>query len=329
MDSSGTIYLAFGSYGLTVFRNLTSGEQSREGMARVLNTTVEKLAALEMFLIPTAEGNTSAAIFKTAGKVSYINSGALPTITEIMGSSIDLKLKGGANIRLDAGITAILAQTLWGKTTFASRDLVPSISKAVEEEEASVIDYISFLEPMEDLIFDDARVEMKIAQNHPDFFKLIAEFLLSAKKVCVIDSLRSFIYDNSVGGTAAGGMDAYLPVQLTALSNVAAILGKHIVVVINPMMPAATEEDRGKFVDLQKRIESSIPTVMTSTGRRALTITMRGPSSRESQQVSYLVPEFEMGITTKVSRPVIPASIGVIRSADAIGNVIAGVVGSL
>lgn len=54
MDSSGTIYLAFGSYGLTVFRNLTSGEQSREGMARVLNTTVEKLAALEMFLIPTA-----------------------------------------------------------------------------------------------------------------------------------------------------------------------------------------------------------------------------------------------------------------------------------
>lgn len=329
MDSSGTIYLAFGSYGLTVFQNLAAGEQSREGMARILNTTVEKLAALEVFLILTAEGSTSAAIFRTAGKVSYINSGTLPTITEVMSSSIDLKLKGGASIRLDAGITAILAQTLWGKTTFASRDLVPSIAKSIEDEKAAIIDYISFLEPMEDLIFDDAHVETKIAQNHPEFFKLVAEFLLSTKKVCVIDSLRSFIYDNSVGGTAAGGMDAYLPVQLTALSNVAAILGKHIIVVINPMMPAATEEDRGKFVDLQKRIESSIPTVMTSAGRRALTITMRGPSSRESQQVNYLVPEFEMGASPRVSRPLIPPSAGVIRSADAIGNVIAGVVGSL
>lgn len=329
MDSSGTIYLAFGSYGLTVFRNLNAGEQSREGMAHTLNTTVEKLASLEMFMVPTAEGNTSAAIFKTAGKVSYINTGAIPTITDIIGSSIDLKLKGGASIRLDAGITAILAQTLWGKTTFASRDLVPSISKALETEENSVIDYISFLEPLEDLVFDDAQVEMKIAQNHPEFFKLIAEFLLSDRKVCVIDSLRSFIYDNSVGGTAAGGMDAYLPVQLTALSNVAAILGKHIIVVINPMMPAATDEDRGKFVDLQKRIESSIPTVMTSNGRRALTITMRGPSSRDSQQVNYQVPEFEMGTSVKTPRPTIPPTAGVIRSADAIRNVIAGVVGSL
>lgn len=329
MDSTGTIYLAFGTYGLTVFKNLSATEQSREGMARTLNTSVEKLAGLEMFVIPTADGNTSAAIFRAAGKVSYVNAGSIPTIAKIINSSIDLKLKGGADIRLDAGITAILAQTQWGKTTFASRDLVPSISKALESEPNPEIDYISFLEPFEDLSFDDAQVQIKMAQSHSEFFRMIADFLLSEKKVCVIDSLRSFIYDNSVGGTAAGGMDAYLPVQLTALSNVAAVLGKHIIVTINPMMPAMTDEDRGKFIDLQKRIESSVPTVMTSNSRRALTITMRGPSSRESQQVNYQVPEFSFGVAASMNSPKMPAPMGIIRPADAIKNVIAGVVGSL
>lgn len=329
MDSTGTIYLAFGTYGLTVFKNLSANEQSREGMARTLNTSVEKLAGLEMFVIPTADGNTSAAIFRAAGKVSYVNAGSIPTISEIINSSIDLKLKGGASIRLDAGITAILAQTQWGKTTFASRDLVPSIFKALELDQNPTIDYISFLEPLEDLIFDDAQVQVKVAQSHSEFFRNMADFLLSDQRVCVVDSLRSFIYDNSVGGTAAGGMDAYLPVQLTALSNVAAILGKHIIVTINPMMPAMTDEDRGKFIDLQKRIESSVPTVMTSNSRRALTITMRGPSSRESQQVNYQVPEFTLGASNKIGQSMFPAQAGVIRPADAINNVIAGVVGSL
>lgn len=320
-------YLAFGSYGITVFPELNSKEMSnREDIAKALRLPIDRLPSLEMHLLQ--EGPTpGVAIFRQVGKVSYLSTQVKLELSEVIANAIDLTLKGGAKIRLDAGITAVLAQTQWGKTTFTSRDLVPSLASVGN---VGAIDYISFLEPIEDLSFENAPVNLSWCSSHSELFKLLATFLVSDRKVCVIDSLRAFIYDNSVGGTAAGGMDAYLPIQLTALSNLVAQLGKHLIVTINPMMPAVTDEDRGKFYDLQKRIESSIPTVMTSGSQRTLGIHMRGPSAPSSKVVQYTVPNFELrGRTNSTETPKVPSGVTVIKQADSVSNVIAGIVGSL
>lgn len=322
-------YLAFGAYGITVFPEMSAEKiGNRKDLARILRISEDRLAQLEMFIIDRPGTTSAAAVFKQAGKVSYVSGQPPVSIDSVLNSALDVQLKGGGKIRLDSGVTAILAQTQWGKTTFTSRDLVPSISKVIPDQS---IDYISFLEPLEDLSFEAAKVNLNWISNHADFFRALADFLLSDRKVCVVDSLRSFIYDNSVGGTAAGGMDAYLPIQLTALSNVASQFGKHIIVTINPMMPAATEEERGKFYDLQKRIESSVPTVMTSTASRTLVITMRGPSSPSSQNVSYTVPAFDITRSVKADQQSsrVPAGTTTLRKADAVSNVIAGVVSTL
>lgn len=321
-------YVAFGSYGITVLPQL-SAEQigGRETLAKMLKVSSDRLTQLEMFTFGTGGPETAAAVFKQVGKVSYMSDSSEISLNDILASALDIQLKGGAKIRLDSGITAVLAQTQWGKTTFTSRDLVPSLAASIPDE---MIDYISFLEPIEDLSFDEAPVQVHWIANHSELFRTLVDFLLSSRRVCVIDSLRSFIYDSSVGGTAAGGMDAYLPIQLTALSNLAAQLGKHVIVTINPMMPAGTDEERGKFIDLQKRIESSVPTVMTSNASRSLAITMRGPSSPSSNTIAYMVPSFDIKKSQNSVTPgPMPSGVTQIMKAESVANVIAGVVASL
>jgi hypothetical protein len=115
----------------------------------------------------------------------------------------------------------------------------------------------------------------------------------------MLDSLRPFVYDKSVGGTAAGGVDAYLPIQMTALSNLAYMTNKIIIGIMNPMIPLANTRDREIFEDLASRIESSVMGLFAGTDKRSLTITMRGPSYAHRFTEHVQVPNVEIGVRDK------------------------------
>lgn len=324
MDS--IIHLALGSYGYTLFP-ASNGDAGLKGkIAEVLKKPDEALKKLTLTSVPTSGNGQAYIIPSGVSKVSHILNPTIPDMPNILQSAIQLDARADdrVDILLDCGVTAILAHTQWGKTTYVVYDLIPAMLRSGVAQ----VRFLSFLEPFEDLVFDQS-VKTIWCTSHEALFAQIASFIMSDDKVCVVDSLRPFIYDQSVGGTAAGGMDAYLPVQLTALSNVMSLLGKHLIVTINPMMPLISNEDRARFYDLRQRIASSVPTMMSGEHERKLDITLRGPSSRNSRSAKYTVPTINFAKPASGTNVSTFESTANITSASTVQNLVAGIVSNL
>lgn len=209
-------------------------------------------------------------------------------------SGITVNIPGIGESILDHGVIAVLATTGWGKTTFLSKGIVPLLNP-----KEGKVDYISYLEPFEKI--ETTRVIY--AQRPHEMLLQIAKFINSPDRLAILDSIRSLMYDKSVGGTGEGGTDAYIPVQLTALSNVLNVCGKTLMIAVNPVIEGTDEKEIARFDRLVKAFESSVPGVISGRQTRSGRITLRGMNVGSRLHKDFTVPDLSNVVFAKREVP--------------------------
>lgn len=260
------VYITMGRYGMFCTSDAESVDQASEDLK-------EALVDLGLDVkVNTVEGTSDSKPYAYASKrhdsLSFLYSD--DDEPNYFPDPIQLNVPGvNGSLNIDCGVGVLLASTGWGKTTYMVKGLYPSIVDGYGESD---IDLISFAEPFENF----GVVKTKIVFRAIDLIKQMCRFINSDSDVLMIDSFRPFLYDQSVGTTGERGIDAFLPVQLTALSNILAVCGKLLFVTLNPMIDATTDKEMERYERLQGSIEASVPFVLTGTSKRAATLSLRG-----------------------------------------------------
>lgn len=184
--------------------------------------------------------------------------------------SIDLPLESSSSFEVDPGLAVLVAPTRWGKTYFTTRGVIPAAYARFTPEGVQAVSYV---EPYE----LTPGVAMTHISDPVQLLLTIARFICEPEQeVLFLDSLRAFVYDASVGGTGEGGVDEYLSVQMTALSNVLAREGKMVFATLNPMIAADNKERYDRMVD---KIVASVPLVIVGRQPKVVDIFQRGVSA--------------------------------------------------
>lgn len=189
---------------------------------------------------------------------------------QITAMEIGLPIEGPETYEIDPGISLLLAPTRWGKTYFTVRGVIPAAYAIYEPDAVRAISYVEPYELTPGVAMEHIADPIQLMVN-------LAEFVMNPdQQVLFLDSLRAFVYDASVGGTGEGGMDEYLSVQLTALSNVLARAGKIVFATLNPMISSDNKERYDRLVD---KIVASVPLVIVGRQSRVVDIYQRGVSA--------------------------------------------------
>lgn len=215
------------------------------------------------------------------------------SIDSMAPAQLDVPFEGVETLDIDPGLVVIMAPTKWGKTYFTGRGMVPA---ALSRYNAAEVRAINFVEPLERV----PSIEQQLISNPETLLIEILRFLHSDEKVLFVDSLRAFVYDQSVGGTGEGGFDQYIPAQLTALSNVVARFGKLLVVTLNPMISMDNMARYERIVDM---IVASVPTAIIGMQRQQAQVHLRGVVTPERSADNVIVRD----LSDRALGPILPA----------------------
>lgn len=269
------VYITMGRYGMFC----TVGGETKDDRTSGLTSALEELGES----VKVIETEQYSYVIKRMDSLSFLFSD--DEETNFFPDPLKLKLPGVRGITtVDKGIGVFLASTGWGKTTYMVRGLLPSI---IDEYGDESVNMVNFGEPFENF----GEFKTNIVFRAVDLLKVIADFLNSSCSALIIDSFRPFLYDQSVGTTGERGMDAFLPVQLTGLSNVLAVCDKSLFVSLNPMIDATTDQEMERYERLQGSIESSVPFVLTGAQIRSATLSLRGFHNPDRTPKTFTVPD--------------------------------------
>jgi hypothetical protein len=181
------------------------------------------------------------------------------------------------DFELPSGVTAIYGLTSSGKSELAKR-----ISARVGGT------FVRFHEP-----------ELPAITEYTELFKIIEGFLSSEDKILVIDSLRYMVYNTGEKRAAGkGGVTPGLYSDLTALSILASLVGKSIIVVINPM----TDVDND-VKTIAHAIEGSVAGIIRSRSFGNFSVTARTLANRrEAENFTFHADDSMSGEETKIGK---------------------------
>lgn len=177
------------------------------------------------------------------------------------------------SIELPSGVTVIFGLTNTGKSELAKR-----LAKA------SGAEFIRFHEP-----------ELPAIVSTDELFSVIYNFLESERKMLIWDSFRYFVYNfggDSKRAAGKGGISSAMYSDLTALSLLASMLGKSIVIVINPM----TDEEKD-VKTIAHALEGSTAGIIQAKGYGKFNLTARTRNSLRNAVAYTFTSEdsFEFG----------------------------------
>lgn len=280
------IYITMGRYGIMCTVNAESESDAESSLVETLETLNENSD-----VITVAGTDVTAPYAYAVKRLDSLSFLYTHEEIDLVHEPVKLSLPGiGSAIEIDCGVGVFLASTGWGKTTYMVKGLHPAIT---EQYGNNGVELINFGEPFEN--FGD--IKTRIIFRAVDLLKEICEFANSNRMILMIDSFRPFLYDQSVGTTGERGIDAFLPVQLTALSNTLSVCGKLLFVTLNPMIDATTDREVERYERLQGSIEASVPFVLTGTSHRAATLSLRGVHNPNRDPRFINIPDLSSGIT--------------------------------
>lgn len=282
------IYMTMGRYGIMCTVNAETEDEATEALRDALTSLKEQVT------IESVDRTETSSPYAYACK--RIDSLSFPYTcndVNLIQEPVQLNLPGvNQTVSIDCGVGVFLASTGWGKTTYMVRGLYPAI---VDQYGTDGVELVSWGEPFED--FGD--VKSRIIFRAIDLLKEMCLFVNSSRPVLMIDSFRPFLYDQSVGTTGERGIDAFLPVQLTALSNTLAVCGKLLFATLNPMIDATTDQELERYERLQGSIEASVPFVLTGTSHRSAVLSLRGLNNPNRDPKYINIPDLTPNISSR------------------------------
>lgn len=194
---------------------------------------------------------------------------------------------------LHPGLTALVAPPAYGKTTLLRERVVPLLSPTHR-----LVD-LTFLEVPEDQA-------QPIGPVSPvALLAIMAQALVDIDGdkplVVIVDSIRAFLYGESIGATREGGLDGTLFAQLTALAVVFASASSAVILTINPV--SFTESSfQGVITSLIAGVTAvwhapadSVVRLPSPEQGRPFTVVDRGPTAAARDSAPLVVGGFAVG----------------------------------
>lgn len=284
------IYMTMGRYGIMCTVNAKTEDEATEALKDALTSLKEQVT-----IESVGSTETSTPYAYACKRIDSLSFPYTCNDVNLIQESVQLNLPGvNQAVSIDCGVGVFLASTGWGKTTYMVRGLYPAI---VNQYGTDGVELVSWGEPFED--FGD--VKSRIIFRAIDLLKEMCLFVNSSRPVLMIDSFRPFLYDQSVGTTGERGIDAFLPVQLTALSNTLAVCGKLLFATLNPMIDATTDQELERYERLQGSIEASVPFVLTGTSHRSAVLSLRGLNNPNRDPKYINIPDLTFNAGARTS----------------------------
>lgn len=163
----------------------------------------------------------------------YMSKKLLDAVQPSRPSTLKLKLhegKSGPALTLPTGLTIVMGKSGSGKTAL-------TLGRLAANNES--VTYVRYAEPLDDAMFVTRLTNQRVysATSEPDVIEYLLNHLFSepdTTDVFVLDSIRYLVFAPG-GATGKGGVNMTLFTQLTHLDIVASLLGKSVVVVVNPL----------------------------------------------------------------------------------------------
>jgi hypothetical protein len=187
--------------------------------------------------------------------------------------SFSLSPGGAREIILPIGVTAVLGRSRSGKTRFALEHLFLTN----ERSRPGSCRYYKFAEPGDDAALSGLSDSISCHTFEVEMVDKLARDLVDPSvDLIIIDSLRYLFYGSAGGATGKGGVNMSLFIDLTYLDTVASLLGKTVLVVINPMT-----DDETAFNFYREAAVGAVAGVVVMMSYRELQLTSRYQPTRD------------------------------------------------